>query len=197
MNEKKDKNKETMNELKESIQKLRIDGIPNAFNARLSIFKVIWIITFVILSACCLFLIHSSFLEYFRFHVTTNLRMNFESKSTFPTISFYSVNPLNNYYYINLLAKSNMTYLNNITAYHNQILLEHYYKQKYGRCHVASAHKTTCAHHISNLSILTCTSQIFLHTNISHFYFVALNFNHTSACACTCASFFSQQQQSE
>ena len=132
MNTKNDKNKATMNELKESIQNVRIDGIPNVFNARLSIFKVIWIITFLILSSCCLFLIRASFLEYFRYQVTTNLRMNSESKSTFPTISFYNLNPLNTYYYIDLLARANMTYLNT-TAYHNEILLEYYYKQKYGR----------------------------------------------------------------
>ena len=85
---------------------------------------------------------------------------------------------------LNLNCESNEVILN------VELLIDSY-------CHVASAHKTTCAHHISILSILTCTSHIFLHTNISDFYFVAFNFNHTSACACTCAFFFSQQQQSE
>ena len=47
-------------------------------------------------------------------------------------------------------------------------------------CHVASAHKTTCAHHISILSIFACTSHIFLHTNISDFIFFAFNFNSHS-----------------
>ena len=118
--------------LKETIKEIRIDGLPNVFLSELLVFKIMWIVVFLCSSSFCFFLVHSSFVEYFKYEVTTNLRLMTESKSTFPTISFYNMNPLNTDYYVDLLKEANITTLDP-QPYNNEILLEYQNKLKYGR----------------------------------------------------------------
>ena len=127
------KSKENMEEyLKETVKEIRIDGLPNVLMSDLLVFKIMWIVVFLFSSSFCFFLVHSSFVEYFKYQVTTNLRLVTESKSTFPTISFYNMNPLNTYYFVDLLNEANITTLDPL-PYENEILLEYRTKLKYGR----------------------------------------------------------------
>ena len=127
------KNKVNMEEyLKERVKEMRIDGLPNVLMSDFLVFKIMWIVVFLFSSSVCLFLVQSSFAEYFKYQVTSNLRLVTESKSTFPTISFYNMNPLNTYYYVDLLKEANITTIDPM-PYKNEILLEYRNKLKYGR----------------------------------------------------------------
>ena len=132
-NQKKPNNRVEMEEyLKDTIKDIRIDGLPNVLMSDLLVFKIMWIVVFLCSSSFCFFLVHSSFVEFFKYQVTTNLRLVSESKSTFPTISFYNMNPLNTDYYVDLLKEANITTLDP-QPYYNEILLEYQNKLNYGR----------------------------------------------------------------
>ena len=118
--------------LRANLTDIRIDGLPNVFMSDLLGFRIMWIVVFLCSSSFCFFLVHSSFVEYFKYQVTTNLRLMTESKSTFPTISFYNMNPLNTDYYVDLLKEANITTLDP-QPYYNEILLEYQNKLNYGR----------------------------------------------------------------
>ena len=118
--------------IKYNIKNIRVDGIPNYFLNDSPLLKSMWIIVFLFCSTFCVFLVNSSFVEYFKYQVTTNVRLMTETKSAFPTVSFYNMNPMNTNRYVELLKDANITSINP-EPYYNEMLLNYHNKLKYGR----------------------------------------------------------------
>ena len=118
--------------LRESINNIKIDGLPNIFRSELFFFKVMWIFVLIGSTIFCFYLITMSFMDYFKFQVTTNYRLIVERQSTFPTLTICNINPLNSDYYVQLLEEANITEVSD-NAYDNLVQLEVYWKAKTGR----------------------------------------------------------------
>jgi hypothetical protein len=126
-----------------SVRDIRIDGIPNIFASSFVIVQAMWVVLFLCFSGFCGFLLYSTFLEYLEYPVITTNRLITQSKLTFPTISFYNMNPLNTYYYADLLFQTNITTqlfdtatttgFDPLVAYNNFVQLEYTNKLKCGR----------------------------------------------------------------
>ena len=116
------------------IQNIKVDGLPNIIRSYLVFFKFLWFGVLVVSSTFCSYLIVYSFLDYFKFEVNTSFRMITEIKSTYPTITFCNMNPMNTEYYIKWLEEANLisTTTWNTVPYENFLHLERYVKNKRG-----------------------------------------------------------------
>ena len=123
----------TEEKLRESMKNIRIDGLPNIFRADFLVFKTAWFLIFICLVSFCSYLTINSFLDYFKYQVTTTYRQQKETSAIFPTISICNINPLNTEYYVSLLNAANLTSSINSDAYENFVRLEYYQMQTAGR----------------------------------------------------------------
>ena len=71
-----------------------IHGLPNSFKAERPLFKIMWLIFFLISASFGLFMVVTNLLDYLDYEIVTKFQVNNESPMVFPTITFYNLNKL-------------------------------------------------------------------------------------------------------
>ena len=90
---------------------LTIHAIPNIFRTRHLIIKIIWMISFLISTGLCAYMVYGSINNYLQFNVVTTIREIIEAEMTFPSVTVCNINPFvteSSFQFVYLLAKSNL-----------------------------------------------------------------------------------------
>ena len=98
-----------LEELKEELKLLKVDGIPNIVRSKNRLLQLIWLILLFVFVSICIMLIIDSVNAYLRFDVTTKSRLLRETRATFPTITICQVNPFSTDYATQLMKQANTT----------------------------------------------------------------------------------------
>ena len=119
--------------LLQKLKHIRIDGVPNIFNARILLFKLIWICLLFTTSNMSVYMIVTSAMGFLTFQVRSQLRLDSETRAIFPLITICNVHPLNSAYFIYLGQESNLTKnMTNGLSFNNFVVLANYYWKKKG-----------------------------------------------------------------
>ena len=139
--------------LRENLKNMKVDGLPNIFRTNLLPFQIMWIVILLFSFSFCVYLLTISFLDYFKFQVTTNFRLLSELKSTFPTVTICNMNPLNSDYAVSLMVEANLSASYDADEPHNTMLaLEEWHKRTTGEYFSAAERKR-----MSSFTIVSCT----------------------------------------
>ena len=83
-----------LEEIKEDMKLLKMDGLPNILRSHSLIIRLVWSLILAAFVAVCVALIVGSINEYMHYEVTTKSRVYQEKSSVFPTITLCPVNQL-------------------------------------------------------------------------------------------------------
>ena len=94
---------------KESLQQIKIDGLPNIIRSRFLAIKIAWIFIVMASASACLVLTVYTVQDYLRYQVLTTYRIVNEQSSVFPTVIICNLNALNTPQAAALFAAANQT----------------------------------------------------------------------------------------
>ena len=91
-----------------TVENIKIDCLPNIVRSVNPLVSIVWL-ALLLSSACCCFLLVRNTMEQFYAHeVTTTVRLMFESKALFPTITFCNKNPFTSASAVKLLKQAGL-----------------------------------------------------------------------------------------
>ena len=110
-NEKVDKYESAKDLFLKWTETLTIHAIPNIFRTRHLLIKIIWMISFLISTGLCAYMVYGSINNYLQFNVVTTIRNIREPEMVFPSVSICNLNPFvteSSFQFVYEIAKSSL-----------------------------------------------------------------------------------------
>ena len=102
-----------LHELKEELEWLKMDGVPNIVRSRVPLVRIMWLTTLLFATCVCVALIVGSIKEYQHYEVITTNRLVQEDHSPFPALTVCNMNPFTSDYSAQIYQQAGISFTGN------------------------------------------------------------------------------------